>query len=192
MHATTKLKPASVNWTSVRAYGTRRGERVPRPRLPERPWPRVNDPLAQSPNATTTEAAPDVTLITRRPPTAPSPLSLTTAPASALLRPPTPRSQSGPLPPTTRDTTLPDPASQRTIQRIRELRTQDPARFTRSVLARMYGVTQAFVGMVAPSKKTYRKEAIRQRDEAHETIREKWGERKSISVEIRRKRREFW
>jgi hypothetical protein len=53
-------------------------------------------------------------------------------------------------------------------------------------------VTQGFVGMVAPSKKTYRRQALRERDAQHEAVRAKWGERKTMVMEIRKKRKEFW
>jgi hypothetical protein len=195
---------------SVRAYSTR----IPRPRLPQRPPVRTNDPLAAA------EVAPlpgNVTFIHRPPPTQPSPFSLTTAPASALLRPPTharpasvaataglnapapadgtPADASTPsLPPTTRTDKPPTEAwaSQATIQQIRHLRTAQPSTFTRTALAKLYGVTPGFVGMVAPSKQPYRKAAHRAMDAEHAAQRETWGARKAMSVEVRRKRREFW
>jgi hypothetical protein len=175
---------------SVRAYSTR----IPRPRLPQKPPVRTNDPLNNNPNATVQELPDNMTFIHRPPPTADTPFSLTTAPASAFLRPPTASSAEAPLPPLTRADRPPaEPrVSQEVIQQIRHLRATQPHRFTRTALSKLYGVTPGFVGMVAPSKQSYRKEANRVMAEEHQAIRETWGERKAISVEIRRKRKEFW
>lgn len=82
--------------------------------------------------------------------------------------------------------------SQAIIQKIRERRTQEPETWTRKALAKVYGVTQSFVGMVAPSKQSYRREATKKMEEEHAKRREKWGERKKMSADVRRKRKEFW
>jgi hypothetical protein len=184
------MKP-SISAGSIRAYSTR----IPRPRLPERPPVRTNDPLANNSHAKVQELPGNLTFIHRPPPSAPTPHSFTTAPASPLLRASADvQSHSAELPPTTRPDTPPEQAhvSQEIIQQIRTLRREQPAKFTRSVLANLYGVTPGFVGMIAPSKQVYRREAHAAFEAVHQELRSKWGERKALAVEIRRRRKQFW
>jgi hypothetical protein len=136
-----------------------------------------------------------MTFIHRPPPSMPTPHSFTTNPSSALLRPPTPTSAATkPLPETTFKLTAPENprVSDEVIAQIRQLRKEDPAKFTRSKLASLYGVTENFVGVIAPTKIAYRKAAWRVVEAEKQARRETWGERKHLSVESRRKRREFW
>ena len=68
----------------------------------------------------------------------------------------------------------------------------DPQKYTRGVLAGMFGCTNGFVGYVAALKRSQRKPIVAAREEAHERVREQWGTKKSLAKDIQRKRREFW
>lgn len=185
------MKPRiSTRLGAVRTYAMQHSNR----HSAMKPPTRKEDPLRTSPNATTSPLPDNLTFVHRAPPTAPSPFSVTTSPASAFLRPPTPVARGTPLPPTTRTDRPPAAGrvSQTVIQKIIALRKANPAKYTRGTVSRMYGVTQGFVGMVAPSKQSYRKQALKQRDEEHARKREKWGERKTLSKDVRQKRKEFW
>jgi hypothetical protein len=176
---------------AVRAYSTR----IPRPRLPQRPPTRKGDPLAHNSNARVQSLPENVTFIHRPPPTAPSPYSLTTAPTSAFLLPPSPMpADPNALPPLVRKDRPPPNAwvSDETVEQIKTLRKENPERYTRNTLARLYGVTPNFVGMVAPTKMTYRKEAHRRWEATLSTQRATWGERRMLQWEVRQRRREFW
>ncbi len=166
----------------------------PRPGTSERPAYHAKDPLVNNPNAAVTTLSEEgLTFIHLPPPTAPTPFSLTTAPASPLLRPPTPYAGE-PLPPLSRS--APPPASERlpdsVIEKIRELRTLNPEKYTRGKLAKRFKCTQNFVGLVAPLKGSTRKVILRARDEKHELRREKWSEKHAIVKAISKKRRELW
>jgi len=78
------------------------------------------------------------------------------------------------------------------IQEIKRLRREDPEKYSRARLARMFNCTSHFVAQVAALPPTQRKQFRKRRDEEHEAVREGWGERKSLIAEIRKKRREFW
>ncbi|KAI0357425.1 hypothetical protein OH77DRAFT_1502990 [Trametes cingulata] len=162
-------------------------------RLPERPPYRAPDPLVNNPHATYQEL-PDAnaTFIHRPPPTAPSPLSYTTAPASPLLKDgPTP--VAGPLPPSLRrDKGARPRLSDEDIAKMRELRRADPQTWTRGALARQFNCTPWFVAKMIALKGPERKAALEKREKEHEAARAKWGERKSLQADIRKKRKEFW
>ncbi|KAH9480498.1 hypothetical protein JR316_0007098 [Psilocybe cubensis] len=166
----------------------------PRPGTSERPAYHAKDPLINNPHAVVTNLEEDnLTFIHRPPPTAPSPFSLTTAPASPLLRPPTTPAE-GPLPPLTRapPASPPHRLSDEKLEMLRNLRYSDPTTYTRKKLARMFKCTQTFVGQVAALKKPERKRVLKIRDEKHEVARQKWSERHSIVKAIAKKRRELW
>lgn len=167
----------------------------PKPGTSERPPYYAPDPLVNNPKAAvTTLPEDDLTFIHRPPPTAPSPLSLTTDPVSPLLRPSTPPTSS-PLPPFIRpsaDKEVPQRASDEDVAEIRRLRLLNPSKYSRGVLAKMFGTSQNFVGQIAAVKKTKRKALIKSRDEEHELVREKWSDKKSIVRAIRVRRKEFW
>ncbi|KAH9890009.1 mitochondrial ribosomal protein subunit L20-domain-containing protein [Cubamyces lactineus] len=176
--------PLSLRLPSfARSYATR---------LPERPPYRAPDPLRNNPNATYQELEESVTFIHRPPPTAPSPLSYTTNPASPLLKDgPTP--VTGALPPQVgkareAHARLSDDA----IAKMRDLRRADPATWTRGRLAKEFGCSPWFVGKIISLKGPDRRRALEEREKAHEAARAKWGERKSLQMDIRRKRKEFW
>ncbi|KAJ7600984.1 mitochondrial ribosomal protein subunit L20-domain-containing protein [Mycena floridula] len=181
--------------TFCRTYATRKWPR-PRPGSSERPPYRAPDPLIDNPNATVT-ALPDEDLvfIHRPPPTAPSPLSLTTNPISPLLRPRVSPAGS-PLPPHIRPSAAskepPERASDETIAKIRKLRLEDPMKYSRSTLAKMFGCTPNFVALVASLPKTKRKAMRKAQDQKHDEIREAWSEKKTLVRAIRAKRKEYW
>jgi hypothetical protein len=165
----------------------------------------ATDPLKDNPRALVVPLLEDnVTFIHRPPPTAPSPHSLTTAPSSPLLRPspPSPPTDSDTqstvvqqLPPVLRPSALKEPPprlSDEAIEEMRRLRLSDPQKYTRGMLARMFGCTTNFVGYVAALKRSQRRPIVAAREEAHERMRERWGTKKSLAKDIKQKRREFW
>ncbi|EJD52304.1 hypothetical protein AURDEDRAFT_83346 [Auricularia subglabra TFB-10046 SS5] len=169
-----------LRWQLVRTYATRRAERPP---------PRFPDPLAKVEGV---QVAPNLTFFHRPPPSAPTPESLTTAPASPLLRLPT--DSSG------RPARLPPPVAgklpaakkyhlnEEQINEIRRLRAADPINNTRSKLAKQFNTSSWFISTVSRISNERKKEL----DDAVEARRASWGERKRIAVEVRKKRREFW
>ena len=177
----------------TRSYATRYPR--PKPGTAERPAYHASDPLINNPNATVTPLKDeDVIFIHRPPPTAPSPFSLSTAPASPLLRP-NPSPIRGPLPPFIRpsaDKAEPPRVSDEVVAKIRRLRRSNPAKYSRGKLAKTFGCTESFVAGIAALKKSQRTALIRTRDQKHAEAREKWSEKKSIVRAIRAKRREFW
>ncbi len=161
-------------------------------RLPERPPYRAPDPLTNDPNVTHQSLPNDLTFIHRPPPTAPTPFSYTTSPASPLLDESTLATGST-LPPTLRPEKLqPERLSDEQIARLRKLRAEDPVKWTRGRLAKEFGCTQSFVMHVAALKSSDRKKALASRDAEHENARSEWGEKRSLVREIRKKRRDFW
>lgn len=167
----------------------------PKPGTSERPAYRPPDPLINNPKAAVKTLEEDnLTFIHRPPSTAPSPYSLTTAPASALLRPPTSSAEPLPLPPLLRQ--LPSKEQPRMsdeqIEKLRNLRFSNPTVYSRGRLAKMFNCTQAFVAQMAALKKPQRKALIRIRNQRHEKHREKWSERHALVKAIRAKRREMW
>ncbi|KZW00915.1 hypothetical protein EXIGLDRAFT_111959 [Exidia glandulosa HHB12029] len=164
----------------VRSYATRR---------PELPPPRFPDPLE---NVKGVEVAPNLTFFHRPPPSMPTPESLTTAPASPLLRRParTPR-QPPQLPPPVSGK-LPEQKkyhlTAEQINEIRRLRAEDPVKYSRSALAKRFDTTSWFVATVSKVPKE-RKKVL---DAAVVKQREGWGELKRLAVDVRKKRREFW
>jgi hypothetical protein len=180
-----------TKWTLDRSYKNKKsaGRRRAHP----------TDPLTDDPRALVTPLLEDdvaLTFIHRPPPTAPSPHSFTTSPSSPLLRPtPTPTDPSTAVPPVLRPSALKEPPprlSDEAIEEMRRLRLSDPHKYTRGVLARMFGCTNNFVGYVAALKRSQRKPIVAAREEAHERIRERWGAKKSLAKEIQQKRREFY
>ncbi|KZT51421.1 hypothetical protein CALCODRAFT_414006, partial [Calocera cornea HHB12733] len=160
---------------------------------------RIPDPLKTSTRASTWEVAPGVTFTHRPPPTAPSPFSLTVAPASPLLalgkRTPSAASSSTetvPLPPPMRkpreekkNTVGPE-----VIAEIRRLRLEDPDINLPSVLAKQFGVSAQFVRIAAPLPKAI---ARRHMEEYLASQgKEKWGYKKRLIRETRQKRKDYW
>ncbi|KAF9013445.1 mitochondrial ribosomal protein subunit L20-domain-containing protein [Cyathus striatus] len=179
----------------TRSYATRYPR--PRPGTSERSAYHAPDPLQNNPSAVVTPLTDEgLTFIHRPPPTAPSPHSLTSAPTSPFLRPPTP--VASPLPPHIRpsaakvDATLPARMSDEDIAKLRQLRLSDPEVYTRGKLAEMFGCTENFVGLVAALKKPKRKALLKTREEAHKLDRAKWNEKHTLVKEIRAKRRQLW
>ncbi|KAF9267533.1 hypothetical protein L218DRAFT_693852 [Marasmius fiardii PR-910] len=144
----------------------------PKPGTSERPPYRAPDPLINNPVATVTSLPEDdLTFIHRPPPTSPSPFSYTTNPVSPLLQP----------------KKLPT-----VVAKIRHLRLSKPEVYTRGRLAKEFGVTQRFVGLIAAVSKAKRKELVSQRDALHGEGRAKWSDKKRLVEDIRKKRRTFW
>ena len=175
---------------TVRRYATRR---------PERPPPKIKDPLL-SPNAVHHQVAPNLSFIHRSPPTAPTPFSLSTAPSSPLLLPlPLPSSdastsnKAGLPPPTQKPRKKPEAKlTNEQIGEIRRLREADPTLHTRQKLARQFGCLPSYIPMVAPLSKVEMRKALARREQEHEANRSRWGEQKAMVVAIRKKRRSLW
>lgn len=170
---------------SCRSYSTR---------LPEKPRMRHPDPLANNPHATTTTLPGDLTFIHRPPPSAPTPLSYITNPASPLLKPPSPSpSADASLPPLLHKAAEPKPRmSDKDLTEMRRLRAINPAYYTRKRLAERFNCTETFVGYMAKLSTGAHRVALQKREREHESARSKWGEKKLIVREIRSKRKEFW
>ncbi|KAG5638255.1 hypothetical protein H0H81_001024 [Sphagnurus paluster] len=184
----------SLRVSLARTYATK--YRRPKPGTSERPAYHAPDPLVNNPDAVVTPLQDeDLTFIHRPPPTSPSPFSLSTAPTSPLLRPPT-AVTGEPMPPPIRPSAdkrvLPPRASDATVAEIRRLRRSDPTTYTRGKLAKMFGCTQNFIGTIAALKSAPRTAAIRVRNAEHAKIREKWSEKKATVRAISAKRRELW
>jgi len=164
----------------------------PRPGTSERPAFRHPDPLS---TALKTELADSqLTFIHRPPPSAPTPYSLSTAPSSPLLaKVQTPPVSRG-LPPLSR----PAPekkhtqVADETVLQMRALRHSDPKKYTRSVVAKMFGVEEAFVAFAAGLSHSAAKRSVAERNAVHALHRERWSERHQIVKAIQRKRRTLW
>lgn len=135
-----------------------------------------------------------LTFYHRPPASAPSPYSLSTAPASPLLRAPSapvnlqPAPVSDPsAPPALRP--LPEPKrthiSEAAAADMRRLRAEG---WSRLAVARKFKCSPVLVSIVAP--------ATREKYDAHwekmEKVKEGWGPRKRVLREVRAKRKEFW
>ncbi|KAG1748666.1 mitochondrial ribosomal protein subunit L20-domain-containing protein [Suillus lakei] len=124
----------------------------------------------------------NLTFIHRPPPTAPSPHSTTLAPASPLLKSPTPSNKHAPMPPLLRPSAYnaaPSRMSDKDMEQLRKLRLSNPEKYSRAKLAKLFKCTPNFVSKVAALPRPQRKE-------------EQWGEKKATFVAIKQKRREFW
>ncbi|KAF3198381.1 hypothetical protein TWF106_004606 [Orbilia oligospora] len=74
------------------------------------------------------------------------------------------------------------------IKKIQQLRGQNPDVYTRNKLAKMFGCSEFFVGMVAPTTEDRKKE-MRKKEEG---VRAGWGKIRSFAREERGRRRELW
>ncbi|KAF9527575.1 mitochondrial ribosomal protein subunit L20-domain-containing protein [Crepidotus variabilis] len=209
MHTTRPLSFVATISRSAPKY------RRPRPGTAERPPYRAGDPLVGNPKAKVTKLVegapelgqPELTFIHRPPPSAPSPFSLTTSPASPLLVPKN-DSTTTRLPPLIRPiksvhseqtasgagaaSSMPPRMSDADLEKLQELRRSDPFKYSRAKLAEMFNCTPAFVGMVAPLTKSQCKSTHKVLGEKHERSRDKWSEKHSIVMAIRKKRKELW
>ncbi|EIW80937.1 hypothetical protein CONPUDRAFT_82054 [Coniophora puteana RWD-64-598 SS2] len=179
------LKPrTSFPLRAVRGYVTR---------IPGKPQSRVPDPLSAS-SAEVTALEDNLTFVHRPPPSAPTPFSTTLAPASPLLRPASADSNAA-VPPLLRPSAYapaPERLSDEAIQRIRELRAEDPEKWSCNKLAALFGCKPYLVSKVAALPKKQRREKRKEVEREHEQERATWGDRKSVQREIRKKRRDFW
>jgi hypothetical protein len=192
------MKRSLLPYSLVRTYISRRVNK----RRAETPPYRPPDPLVNNPNAVVNTLPNDTfTFIHRPPPTASSPFSFTTAPASPLLRPAPPRTTTDhdppvvPLPPLIRPSagkTPPARASDEVVAEIRRLRLSNPSEYSRKRLAQMFGCTPGFVGAIASVGQAARRGLVEKRDAEHAKMREGWGERKALVRSMRLKRREYW
>jgi len=78
------------------------------------------------------------------------------------------------------------------FEKMRQLRTEDPEKYTRGRLAKMFNCSPFLVGQMAPLDAPTHREALDKREKLHEEVRNQWGERKQMIRAIRTKRREFW
>jgi hypothetical protein len=78
------------------------------------------------------------------------------------------------------------------LARLKHLRRSDPLLYTRGRLAKMFGCSTTFIGMVAPLKKSQCRAMHKVLEEKHEKARERWSEKHQIVMEIRKKRKELW
>ena len=194
--ASIMIRRPSGGLTAIRVYGTRT-HIMPRTHTAHKPPMRPKDPLSTKESVAGVQHLEDdnLTFIHRPPPSAPTPLSTTLNPSSPLLRPPTKAKGTKRLPPLLRPSAYvkePPRVSPETIKEIRRLREEDPTKYTRSVLADKFNTTSHFIALVAAMSLRERKEVLKKREEQHRKNRESWGDRKSLAVEIRKKRREFW
>ncbi|KAH6908033.1 mitochondrial ribosomal protein subunit L20-domain-containing protein [Coprinopsis sp. MPI-PUGE-AT-0042] len=180
----------------ARNYATRYPR--PRPGTSERPPLKHKDPLTTSSSSTVTTLSDNegLTFIHRPPPSAPSPISFTTAPASPLLRP-------APSEAATADTPLPpllhrkDPVehaklSPEEVEKMKTLRASDPRKYSTNALAKMFNCSRLVVS-VATRIPTRQRTAIQnERDAKHQAQRERWSERHQIVKAVRARRRELW
>lgn len=176
----------------TRSYATKVTPRKPMPA--ERPPQKYADPLASSPVAVATALPDNLTFIHRPPPSAPSPHSYTTLPASPLLRPPAGHSAQG-VPPHIRPSakkTPPPRMSDEDLAELKRLRYADPKTWTRAALARKFNCTKQFVGLVTCLPNTVRKEIKAVKAVKDEENREKWGPRRRMVREIQKERRAYW
>lgn len=178
---------------ALRTYATRWPR--PKPGTAERPPYRPPDPLINNPNATVTVLSDeDLTFVHRPPPTASSPQSFTTNPTSPLLRPKN-EPKNSPLPPLIRpsaEKASPSRLSDENVAKLKQLRRSDPKKYSRTVLAKMFGCTQGFVSLVAALPKTQRKAMRKAREAEHQAIRDKWSQKHSLVKAIQVKKKEFW
>jgi len=184
----------SFGLLSIRTYGTRTHV-MPRTHKAHKPPPRFTDPLNNNPLAGIQQLEDEnLTFIHRPPPTAPTPFSTTLEPASPLLRPLT-KANGGRLPPLLRPSAYvkePPRVTREQLEEIRRLRREDPATYSRSKLAEMFNCTTHFIAQVAALPPSQRKQFRRRQEVEHEAYRSQWGETKSLIMEIRKKRRQFW
>lgn len=74
------------------------------------------------------------------------------------------------------------------IEEIRLLRSQDPYKWTRKVLAEKYGCSQFFVGMIAEASADKKQKE----NEVQQAYKDKWGTKRAAAREDRQRRRELW
>ncbi|KAI0308589.1 mitochondrial ribosomal protein subunit L20-domain-containing protein, partial [Amylostereum chailletii] len=162
-----KLPSTATATLSCRSYATR---------LPQKPPMRHPDPLLNNPNATTSSLPGDLTFIHRPPPTSPSPLSLTTDPASPLLKAASTSSQATKLPPPLRAPSNQQPQmSDEDIVEMKRLRASNPTFYTRKRLSEQFNCTPSFVGLMARLSTSDHRAVQQKLEQTHEDVRAQWG-----------------
>ena len=166
--------------------------------IPKRFYPAVKppvkrpDPLRNVPGQKLDDG--NLTFYHRPPASSPSPYSMSTAPASPLLRPPSapvnlhPAPTSDPrAPPPLKP--LPEPKAHHITEReaveMRRLRAEG---WSRLAVARKFRCSAVLVSIVAPAPREKYDEHWDKMDKAKEG----WGPRKRVLREVRAKRKEFW
>lgn len=170
---------------------------MPRTFKAHKPPSRPLDPLNNHPNAGVQQLENgELTFIHRPPPTSPTPFSTTEQPSSPLLLAPTASAKGAVrLPPLLRPSAYVKPpprVSDTQLAEIKRLRAEDPAKYTRGRLAKMFGCTNHFVALVAALPPAERKRRVKEMEAERETNKAQWGHRRSLIAEIRAKRKTFW
>ncbi|EAU86039.1 hypothetical protein CC1G_07118 [Coprinopsis cinerea okayama7 len=177
----------------ARGYATRYPR--PRPGTAERPPLKHGDPVTQSRNTTVVNLEDEgLTFVHRPPPSAPSPASLTTAPASPLLRPQSKPAGEVPLPPALHNHPLKERKTLSTedIAKMKELRASDPVTYSTNKLAKMFGCSRHFVILSTRITTAQRTALEREREAQHEENRERWSDRHKLVKALRARRRQMW
>ena len=78
------------------------------------------------------------------------------------------------------------------IAEMQRLRASNPAYYTRKRLAEKFNCSPSFPGLVARLPRAEHRAALKKVEAEHADVRAQWGERKLITHQIRRKRKEFW
>lgn len=82
------------------------------------------------------------------------------------------------------------------VREMQSLRLSNPSQWTRSKLAEKYNVSKFFVSTVGFGDSLEGKQAARMAKEEHEQRNEirqsRWGMKKRVDREVRRRRKEFW
>lgn len=136
----------------------------------------------------------NLTFYHRPPASSPSPYSMSTAPASPLLRPPSapvnlqPAPISDPsAPPALKP--LPEPKVHHITEQVAvEMRRLRAEGWSRLALARKFKCSHVLVSIIAPATKEKYNEHWQKMDK----VKEGWGPRKRVLREVRAKRKEFW
>ena len=74
------------------------------------------------------------------------------------------------------------------IEEIRQLRGEDPERWTQTTLAEKYNCSEYFVGIVAPVTKARLEAHHRKKEE----VEARWGRRRTYAREDRQRRKDMW
>ncbi|PWN41092.1 FAD/NAD(P)-binding domain-containing protein [Ceraceosorus guamensis] len=170
-------------------------------RARDMPARRPRDPLANNPHAKRHPLKSGETFIVRPPPTLSSPESVISDDSTneGPWLPSASGSNAAPshlppaLPPRTRSAQAARSAESKSltadeISLIRQLRAEDPIKWTGNQLAKRFGCSPTFIRIIAPAPKEVRQV----RKEHEEARKENWGMNKRLSVEGRKARRELW
>ncbi|KAL7009693.1 hypothetical protein EMMF5_000601 [Cystobasidiomycetes sp. EMM_F5] len=86
--------------------------------------------------------------------------------------------------------------SEEQMQELKSLRLSDPAKWTRSKLAKKYNVSPFFVSTLGFGDSKQARRVQKQVKSTHEREaddqRQRWGMKKTVDREVRRRRKQFW